>query len=262
MLCAIMQPTYLPWMGYFDLIDRVDRFVFLDDAKVSKQSWGVRNRIPMHQGELYLTVPLRNYHDHTARAFTNTQIDYHGDWAGKHLKTIAQVYGKAHHFSTVFSDLKALLSTHYDTIGDLNMLLIEHFATRIGIRTEFFRSSALPEAKGQKDERLVAICHAVGAGEYLSPQGSAIYIEKERPGGAIAAAGIVLWYHNFEHPKYPQRGAGFLSHMAIIDLLMNCGYESALEIIRSGRREMLGFMKFRETLANVPELLREPSDES
>ncbi len=249
MICAIMQPTYLPWIGYFDLVDRVDKFVFLDDAKVSKQSWGVRNRIRTAQGELYLTVPLKNYRDHEARLFTNTEIDYGRGWTGKHLKTIAQAYAKAPHFAEVFADLEALLGESYPAIGDLNISAIRRFSERIGIATDFFRASRLAGTPGQKDGRLVAICRAVGASRYLSPQGSAVYIEKERPGGAFPEAGIALDYHNFAHPVYPQRGSDFLSHMAIVDLLMNCGYAAALGIIRSGRRDAIPFMEFRRTLA-------------
>lgn len=261
MLCAIMQPTYLPWLGYFDLIDRVDYFVFLDNAKVLKRSWGVRNRIRTVQGEFHLTVPLKAGGDQTDRFFNNTEIDYGQDWVGRHLKTIAHSYGKSAYFAEVFGDLESLMSTRYPNIGTLNIRLIEHFSSRIGINTGIVRSSELACTRSRKDQRLVAICHALGADQYLSPQGSAAYIEKGQAGGAFNGSGVELWYHHYLHPEYSQRGVGFLSHMAIIDLLMNCGYDSALEIIRSGRREMIGFMEFRKTLTSAPGLSLEPSDE-
>lgn len=248
MLCAIMQPTYLSWAGYFDLMDRVHRFVFLDDAKVSKQSWQVRNRIRTQQGELYLTVPLKHYRDHEERLSTNTEVDYERDWASKHLKTFTQVYSKAPHFAPVFADLKALLQQRYAAIGDLNMAVIRMLATRIGVSTELFRSSELPDTLGRRDDRLVSICRAIGAKQYLSPQGSAVYIERDRPGGAFPAAGIGLYYHHFVHPEYPQCWAPFVSHMSVVDLIMNCGYAQALTIIRSGRREMIPYAEFRKTL--------------
>jgi len=56
-LSAIMQPTFLPWIGYFDLIDQVDLFVFYDDVQLTRRSWQVRNRIKSQNGELYLTIP-------------------------------------------------------------------------------------------------------------------------------------------------------------------------------------------------------------
>lgn len=253
MLCAIMQPTYLPWMGYFDLIDQVDIFVFLDDAKVSKQSWGVRNRIVTSSGEMFLTVPLRDYRDHTERTFINTELDNRNNWTDKHLKTLQQSYSKALHFNSVYTDLSDSLRRNYSTIGQLNMAIIRMIAHRIGITTKLVCSSEIPDTLGSKDDRLVLICRAVGADSYLSPQGSAAYIEKDRPGGAFPAGGVGLYYHNFSHPEYPHQRDHFISHMSVIDMLMNCGYKAALEIIRSGRREMIPYSVFRESLSNRPD---------
>jgi len=245
-IAAIMQPTYLPWIGYFDLIDQVEKFVFLDDVKVSKQSWGVRNRVNTNQGAIYISIPLLDYRDHVNRLFINTQIDYKQKWQKKHLKTLAQAYSKTHYFKVVYEDFEKLLTIKYATIADLNISIIKMVAAKIGIQTEFFRSSKIPDLSGHKDDRLVSICQALGVDQYLSPQGSAVYIESEHPGGAFPDSGIELFYHNFDHPEYPQRGEAFQSHMCIVDLLMNCGYDQALEIIRSGRREPIYYKKFRE----------------
>ena len=122
-------------------------------------------------------------------------------------------------------------------------------ARRIGIATPFLKSSQLEGTEGRKDDRLVSICRSIGADTYLSAPGSASYIEQEQEGGAFAGSGIEILYHNFEHPVYQQRQDGFLSHMSIVDLLMNCGYGSALEIIRSGRRPMLAPAELRKSVA-------------
>jgi hypothetical protein len=241
-----MQPTYLPWMGYFDLMDQVDKFVFFDDVKVSKQSWGVRNRIKTKQGQAYLTVPLKNYRDHTSRLFSNTGINYDGAWPRKHLKTITQAYSKAPFFKEVFDEFESIFSVSYDTIADLNIAIIQWVAKKIKISTETIRSSIISGIDGHKDVRLTNICRTLGADQYLSPQGSAVYIESERPGGSFPSSGISLFYHNFEHPEYPQAGSPFLSHMCILDLLMNCGYDNALKIIRTGRRDKISCMEYRE----------------
>jgi hypothetical protein len=240
-----MQPTYLPWLGYFDLIDRSDCFVFLDDVKVGLQTWGVRNRIRTQQGERYLTVPIRHDRPRSDILFTNAQIDYGKDWAGTHLKSIAQAYSKSPHFDEVFPAFEALLTPRYATLGDLNRTVIETLAAKMGIRARFERSSQLPAGPGAKDDRLVSICRLLGAGSYISPQGSAAYIEAARPGGAFASGTVELYYHHFVHPEYRQRGPGFISHMSVVDLLMNCGYEDALQIVRSGRRTMIPGAEFR-----------------
>src|SRR5688500_15027137 len=98
-IAAIMQPTYLPWIGYFDLMDSVDRFVFLDDAQVLKRSWGVRNRILGQNGETFLTVPLSGHTHGEGSAFVDTRIDYGQHWVKTHLATIRHTYAKVPHFA-------------------------------------------------------------------------------------------------------------------------------------------------------------------
>ena len=239
MIVAIMQPTFLPWIGYFDLIDRVDRFVFFDDAQVLKRSWAVRNRILTQNGESFLTVPLVGHSQNENCSFVNTQIDPAPKWRRTHLASIRHAYAKAPFFQPVFEMVEDWINAEHSTIGSLNMSLIRTIAERIGIDTQFVQSSDLKGVTGAKDARLLSVCRSVGASTYLAAQGSAAYIETDRPGGAFSDSDIALFYHNFDHPIYPQQSDGFTSHMCIIDLLMNCGFASALDIIRSGRREWL-----------------------
>jgi hypothetical protein len=248
-IAAIMQPTYLPWIGYFDLVDSADTFVFLDDAQVLKRSWGVRNRILAQNGETFLTVPLSGHKHGEGSAFVDTRIDSDQQWAKTHLATIRHAYAKAPYFAEVFTDLEVLLLAAHSTIGALNEDFICSTARRIGIATPFLKSSQLQGTEGRKDDRLVSICRAIGADTYLAAPGSAAYIEQEQEGGAFAGSGIEIRYHNFDHPVYPQRQDGFVSHMSVVDLLMNCGYASALEIIRSGRRPMLAPSELRDRIA-------------
>lgn len=248
-IAAIMQPTYLPWIGYFDLIDRVDSFVFLDDAQVLKRSWGVRNRILGQGGETFLTVPLSGHKHGEGSPFVDTLIDTTQDWAKTHLTTIRHAYAKTPHFDAVFADLEALLLGGHATIGALNEDFICATARRIGIETPFLKSSSMEGIDGRKDDRLLSICRAIDAETYLSAPGSAAYIEQEREGGAFGGSGVAIRYHNFAHPNYPQRSEQFVSHMSVVDLLMNCGYANALEIIRSGRRPMLTSSELKESMA-------------
>jgi hypothetical protein len=244
-----MQPTYLPWIGYFDLIDSVDTFVFLDDVQVLKRSWGVRNRILGQNGETFLTVPLAGHRHGEGSTFIDTRIDAGQQWAKSHLATIRHAYAKAPCFAEVFPGLEAVLLADHATIGALNEDFICTTARRLGVTTKLVKSSQLHGIAGRKDDRLVSICRVIGADAYLSAQGSAAYIEQEQEGGAFAGSGVTIVYHNFEHPVYPQRQDGFVSHMSIVDLLMNCGYAAALEIIRSGRRPMLTPSELRKSAA-------------
>jgi hypothetical protein len=88
MLCAIMQPTYFPWTGYFDLIDQSDKFVFLDDVQLVRRSWMVRNRIKTSQGPLFLSIPVRKTKHRDEQLLHETEIDYSQNWQKKHLDSI------------------------------------------------------------------------------------------------------------------------------------------------------------------------------
>lgn len=246
MIAAIMQPTYLSWIGYFDLIDQVDRFVFLDDAQVLKRSWGVRNRVLGSNGEAFLTVPLVGHSQKADCSFVNTAVDTNPKWRRTHLATVEHAYAKTPFFDEVFEALKALLSGEHETIGALNRAFIEDTARRIGIATELCASSDMEGLEGAKDARLVSICEAIGAQTYLSAQGSAAYIEQEHEGGAFAGSPVALRYHQYAHPTYAQNSDEFVSHMSIVDMLMHTGYEAALELIRSGRRPMLTSAELKE----------------
>ncbi|MBD2842452.1 WbqC family protein [Erythrobacter rubeus] len=249
MISAIMQPTFLPWIGYFDLIDTADTFVFLDDAQVLKRSWGVRNRITGQNGETFLTVPLTGHSQNEQSTFVGTAIAADPKWSKTHLATIRHAYSKAPYFAEVHANLEALMSAGHATIGALNIDFITDTARLMGINTPFVHSSELAGIDGRKDDRLLSICRTIRSNTYVAAQGSAAYIERDLESGAFAGTDVDLRYHNFAHPIYQQLSDEFVSHMSVVDLLMNCGYSKALEIIRSGRRPLLTSADMRKDMA-------------
>ena len=234
--CAIMQPTYLPWIGYFDLIDSVDVFVFLDDVKLEKCSWQVRNRIKNSTGELLLTVPVKKTKNSLDLKINETEINNITNWQKNHLDSIYFSYKRAPYFSEVYPFLESLINSEKVYLKNLNINIIKNIAQRLGIKTKFVVASEMQGVEGKKDTRLVAICNSLGCREYFSPKGSAVYIEAHCPGGMFSEAGIGLKYQNYEHPVYAQLFGEFLPFMSIVDLLFNHGFEKLLEIIRQGRR--------------------------
>jgi hypothetical protein len=242
--CAIMQPTYNPWLGYFDMMDYVDVFVYLDDVQLVKRSWQVRNRIKTPQGELFLTIPIKKTAPREETLIKDALINDGEKWRIKHLKAIIFSYKKASYFDVVFPFVESLINAPFQHLGDFNINFIENVRKRIGIRTKTIRSSSL-NIVGRKDEKLAKICKALNCDFYLSPQGSAVYIEKEKPGGKLVENGIEVYYHNYEHPTYRQLHGDFLPYIGIIDLLFNEGFERALEIIRKGRRPPIHYLEFR-----------------
>ena len=246
MKCTIMQPTYNPWLGYFDLIDKVDIFVFLDNVQLVKRSWQVRNRIKTPNGELFLTIPIRKTKRRDELLIKDALINDEHPWRKKHLKTIETYYSKTKFFEEVFPFLKKLILNPTRNLADFNINIIQAIAKRIGIETPFVRASQIPNLTGRKDKLLASICKQLKCRVYISPQGSAAYLEKEIPGGEIVKNGIELYYHNYEHPVYRQLYGEFLPYMGVFDLLFNEGFENALTIIRQGRRKDFHYLEFRK----------------
>ena len=246
-VCAIMQPTYNPWLGYFDLIDRTGIFVFLDNVQLEKQSWQVRNRIKTPQGEKFLSIPVKRVKG-LKTLIKEAIIDDSHNWREKHLKTIFFSYRKAKHFEEVFPFVEKLLLYPTQNLAEFNINFITQVAKKIGITTKLIKASDLEPLTGKKDVLLANICKKIGCKKYISPQGSADYLEAQTPGGAIVKNSIELYYHNYEHPVYSQLYPPFIPYMGVIDLLLNEGFEKAMEVIRSGRRPEIYYLEFRRKL--------------
>lgn len=224
-----MQPTYLPWIGYFDLMDQCDIFVLLDSVQFDKRSWQQRNRIKSPHGELLLTVPVFSKGRRTQK-ICEVEVDQTTNFPEKHIKAIQHCYGKATFLERYMDDLAAILRKRHRYLAELTIELICWLREAMGIEGELIRSSALG-TQGKKVELLVAICKSVGAERYISPLGSKAYIEEN---DLFAENGIELCYHEYHHPHYGQLFGDFVPHLSVLDLLLNEG-ERSLSIIRSGR---------------------------
>jgi hypothetical protein len=227
---AIMQPTYLPWIGYFALMAAVDEFILLDDVQFARKSWQQRNRIKGPSGLVTLTVPVHRT-GVLDTPIDRVQIDWSSDFAGKHIRTIETAYAEASHFGEHWTALGQLIGRETPQLADYTIALIEKLRSALGINTTLLRSSTL-QLSGKREGRLVAMCRARGAGTYVSPMGSHDYLEGS---DAFESAGIELLYDNYSHPTYPQLHGDFISHLSAVDLLLNCG-SSSLEILTRGTR--------------------------
>lgn len=240
MICAIMQPTYMPWIGYFDMIQKVDAFVFLDHVQLVKRSWQVRNRIKGPDGEVMLTLPVKGK---GRLRICDVLTDSEQDWGRKHLHAIQCYYAKAPAFKEVYSAIEPFYSQIPCTVGTLNQGIISYLCKEMGISTRLFASSNM-NVTGIKDELLKNICLNIGADSYLSAQGSAVYINRDVLGGAFAKNNIDLFYFNYSHPNYPQQYGEFLPYMGIYDLLFNVGFERARKVISTGSRPHIPYYNF------------------
>jgi hypothetical protein len=225
---AIMQPTYLPWIGYFALMDSIDIFVYLDSVQFDKRSWQQRNKIKTPNGAQWLSVPVFTK-SLSSQLISKVRIDYSQHFPEKHLKTIELAYKKAMYYDTLFDELIAIINRRYDKLCDLNIALIDLLKSKLGITTKCIKSSSL-KTEYKKAELLADICENLSADTYISPIGSRDYMKKSK---AFLSRNIKVLYNNYVHPRYSQMHGNFIEYLSCIDLLFNKGPKS-LEIIRSG----------------------------
>jgi WbqC-like protein len=235
MKVAISQPTYLPWLGYFDLIDQVDCFILLDTVQFEKRSWQQRNRIKGPTGLEWLSVPVIS-HGRFSQSIIEVEIHEAGFWR-KHLDVVQLNYRHSPFFSCYFPELEETLcqSAAASCLAEVNVGLICWFCRLLGIQTSLRRSSLMGQA-GRRSELLVNLIRVLNGSYYLSPLGSAAYLLNDLQ--QFSSAGIEVGFQNYPHPQYTQQFPPFCPYASVLDLVFNEGPRS-LEIIRSGRETPL-----------------------
>lgn len=217
---VVLQPGYLPWLGFFDQLLRCDLFVYYDDVPFDKHGWRNRNRIKSPQGPLWLTVPVRSGGRH-GQAILDVEIDNRLPWARKHLASIAQNYAKAPYLGHYLPELEELLRRPWHLLVELDIALAALMCEWLGIERTIVRASRLAVG-GDRSERLLNICRHFGAQRYLSGDAARSYLDT----GLFAASGITVEWQNYRHPRYRQLHGEFLPYLSALDLLLNMGPES------------------------------------
>jgi hypothetical protein len=226
-VAAIMQPTYLPYLGYFQLMAASYVFVFLDDVQFARRSWQSRNRILTAQGELMLTVPVKKHDRDTPIHLI--EIDDGQPWRAKHLAALRHAYGKKRCFEEGWAFVSEQLARERDgKLADLTCGVAQAAAEKLGLPTRFVRASAL-DAGGARSEHLLAICRAIGADEYVSPMGSSGYMEED---GVFGDVGFPARFQSFQPAEYPQGPGAFTPYMSFVDALMNVGWDGMKTLVK------------------------------
>ena len=233
MRVTILQPSYLPWLGFFEQMTRSDKFVLLDDVQYTRRDWRNRNKVRVKEGWVWLTVPVQQK-SRFSQSLLETRIDNSVSWRRKHLETLRQHYCKAPFFEKYFPRCQQVYEKDWTFLFVLCLETIQFLKEEMGIETPLLRSSEMKPG-GEKTERLVSICRELGATHYLSGESGSNYIAEED----FSSQGIALEYQNYEHPVYPQRYTGFVPHLSAIDLLFNCG-EQSLGILKQDETEPMG----------------------
>jgi hypothetical protein len=216
--CAILQPSYVPWRGYFHQIQKSDVFVFYDDVQYDKHGWRNRNRIKTANGPSWLTIPVAS-RGNVVQGTPINEVRVAGDaWLGKHRATLTQAYARAPHLARYAPLLDGFFGRKPDLLADFVIDLTIAISGELGLETRFLRSSQLG-IPGHRTERLIAILQSLGADHYISGPSARAYLEEER----FREAGITLEYMVYSYPPYEQLHPPFDGHVSILDLLFMTG---------------------------------------
>lgn len=222
MRLAIVQSSYVPWKGYFDLIHSVDEFVLFDDVQFTRRDWRNRNRIKTPRGPAWLTIPVntRGKYLDPIKDITVSEPS----WGVQHWKTVQANYARARCFRRYADVFERLyLGCRDPHLSAINYTWIQAICEILGIGTRLSWSMDYELVTG-KTERLVGICRQAGATSYVSGPSARSYIEPEQ----FLAANVELSYFDYSgYPEYSQLFPPFDHHVSILDLIFNQGPDAA-----------------------------------
>jgi len=224
---VVLQPGYLPWLGFFDQMSRSDVFVYYDDVQFDKHGWRNRNRVKSPHGPHWLTVPVR----HSGLDFpliNQIEIDNRRPWARKQLGSIRHFYARAPYLAQYLPELESLLTRTWQRLIDLDMAIVEHMCRWLRIDRRIVLASELG-VPGVKSERLLNLCLKLDATRYLSGSAARSYLDIR----LFERAGIEVEWQDYQHPVYPQQHGAFVPYLSALDLILNCGESSAEYFVAS-----------------------------
>jgi hypothetical protein len=218
---AIVQSSYIPWKGHFDLVASVDELVLYDDVQYTRRDWRNRNRIKTPAGLRWLTIPVATKGRYEQRIDETRITD--PDWATRHWDTLRHSYGRAPAFEEYAPALEELyLGADDPLLTKINERFLRGICALLGIDTPISRSDGYAAGSG-RTERLVRLCERAGATRYVSGPTARGYLDER----LFEEAGIaVSWFEYGPYPEYPQLHPPFEHHVTIIDLLLHTGAEA------------------------------------
>src|SRR5207253_10442050 len=200
-LVAVHQPTFLPWLGWWDELLRADIFVLLDDVQYPKKggTWMNRVRLLVDGRPAWVTVPLdRSYHG--VRSVREMRVDEAKPWRDRIEATIATAYANAPHVAQIHEVVANALRTPTNRMAEISESAIRLLAAGLDVDASKIVHQSKLGVDGSGTRLLVSLCSAVHGDAYLSGDGAGDYLEEER----FAEAGLKLLYQNFVPPTYPQ----------------------------------------------------------
>jgi hypothetical protein len=226
MKIAISQPTFLPWYGYFGLLDYVDEFIFLTDVQFEPRSWQQRNYIKLNNDKIFLTVPVLKKKKYEQKIF-EVQINSEDNYIQKFIKTIEQSYRKSPYYKNYSNDIFDIILKNNESLIDLNINFIKYFCNILSINTKITNSTDLG-LKNKKEDLIKEMCKIKKCNEYISTIGAKEYLGSK---SFFEDTTIKIKYFTIDNFFYKQIGDKFIENLSILDVIFNEG-PNTLNIIR------------------------------
>jgi hypothetical protein len=228
---AMMQPTFMPWQGFFELINCSDVFIFLDDFQFSVQSYHQRNSLFVNTGQVdWYTTPVGKC---SFKAPLNgTIINESIPWRMKMSKRLQQNYSKSPYFKNIFPLIDDWLQTRFSSMAEQNISLILKICDVMKLKREFRVSSDFQSAT-QRSARVLELLYWCGAKRYYCARGSFPYMMED---GIFPSPDVEVLFQDFKPKPYRQVGSPgiFFPYLSILDGLLNIGPEKTFELVQSG----------------------------
>lgn len=227
MKVGIMQPYFFPYLGYFQLVNCVDNFVFYDDVTYIKGGYINRNRILVNGQPKFITVPLVAASSY--KKINDTKISVTQRDVSKTLKLIRQNYGKCEFFSDVYPLVETVLLSANKDIAKLASMSVRVVSTYLSLATCFHSSSEIDYGQFELDrtQRILEITKGLGGSTYINASGGKSLYNKED----FRREGITLHFISNSFPEYNQRSNIFIPGLSIIDVLMNNSKSEVLQML-------------------------------
>lgn len=222
--CVILQPSYIPWVGVFQLMAKADVYVHYDDVQYDKHGWRNRNRLRFPGETRWITIPV-SLPDGALKTSIIDACVADPDWLLRHRRLIEESLGQAQHFDEV--RVKVLPSLqHAELLVDVTIPLLEAMSRLLNIRVRFLRSSEL-SGDGKGTQRLVKLCQEVGASVYLSGPAARSYLDVSQ----FTDVGIAVEWMDYPIRPYRQLHAPFDPYVSVLDPMANLGIAGTRKLL-------------------------------
>lgn len=234
MKVVIIQSNYLPWKGYFDLINDADIFCFYDEVQYTKNDWRNRNKIYSKNGLQWITIPINK----EAVKGKISEARLPENWQKQHYNTLKITYGRAPFYSNLELIMKDIyLENKFDYLSEFNQYSIQKIAAYLNITTRFVNSKSY-KLNGDRVERLISLLKAVGASEYISGPSAKNYLAGKEFN--FTRNRINITFKDYSgYPMYNQLRAPFENYVSIVDLIANLSQEEIINKIWGWRMQTI-----------------------